>query len=68
MRIGPSWPLYLPKTARHDFHIKYPQAIPKIETTNHGIKSLTFQGLKVRNKHPDDAETPIQRFGQSVGT
>ena len=43
----------LPKITGYDLRIKNPLAIPKIRTTNYGIRSQSFQGQKIWNSLPD---------------
>ena len=40
------------KTLNHDLRVGNPLEIPKVRTTNYGIKSLRFQGPKIWNSLP----------------
>ena len=45
---------FLSEAISHNLQIKNPLEIPKVKTTNYGIKSLSFQGPKIWNSFPDE--------------
>ena len=47
----------LQKTTSRNLRIHIPLLIPKVKTTNYGIKSLSFQGPKIWNPLPDEIKT-----------
>ena len=48
---------FLEKHVYHDLRITNPLQIPKVRTTNYGIKSLSFQGPKIWNSLPADIKS-----------
>ena len=48
---------FLPKAINHNLRLKKPLEIPKVRTTNYGIRSSSFQGPKIWNSLPDELKT-----------
>ena len=48
---------FVPKTMSHNLRITNPLVVPKVRTTNYGIKSLSYQGPKIWNSLPDEIKT-----------
>ena len=48
---------FSPKITGHDLRVKNPLVIPKVKTTNYGIKSHIFQGPKIWNALSDEIKT-----------
>ena len=61
---------FLSKAINRKLRIKNPLEIPKVRTTNYGIRSLSFQGPKIWNSLPDEIKTAqnTKQFKNSIKT
>ena len=48
---------FIEKTLNHDLRVANPLVVPRVRTTNYGIKSLSFQGPKIWNSLPIDIKS-----------